>query len=53
MSHILDPSDKLLSTLVLVMDRSDMEYAGIMRELKTEIIGVGAGLADRRAPDQY
>ena len=29
--------DKLLSDLVIVMDQSDVEYAAIMKELKTEM----------------
>ena len=38
LGHIfLSPSDKLLRDLVVAMDRSDVEYAEIMKELKTEI----------------
>ena len=37
MLHIPVPPDKLLSDLVIVMDQSDVEYAAIMKELKTEI----------------
>ena len=37
MLHIPSPPDKLLSDLVIVMDQSDVEYAAIMKELKTEI----------------
>jgi len=33
------PTDKLLSDLVVAMDQSDVEYAAIMKELKTEIFG--------------
>ena len=36
-SHIPILIDKLLSELVVVMDQSDVEYAEVMRELKTEI----------------
>ena len=36
MTHF-NPIDELLSKLVVVMDQSDVEYAGIMKELKTEI----------------
>ena len=36
-SHILDPSDKLLSELEVVIDRSDVEYREIMKELKTKM----------------
>ena len=37
MLHIPVSPDKLLSDLVIVMDQSDVEYAAIMKELKTEI----------------